>query len=422
MTRCWLATLALVAFAPATAQAARTAPCIPGDTAAPPCLWWKAKVKLVADGDTLRVKLKGKKKKVDVRLIGVNAMEMRRYSHTARKRRGDCMAVAAANSIERIIKANRWRVQLAAQKQSSRSGRRIRRSVWVKSTDLARRQLEDGYGLFLSNADEWAHNGDYQLVAAHARAARRNLWDPNACGGPQQDARLQVVANWDADGSDEQNLNGEYIVVRNLGAAPVDLGGWWVRDSWLNWWQGKKNGTPGYRFADGTVLAAQGSVRVHIGCGTETPARRFWCQQSSAFENVSYDHTGIGDGAYLFDPKGGLRASFLYPCRLGCADPLQGKIRIVARASSPEAMVIANTSLVPVDLGDHVFKLRSRDTPGSYVFGQVFEPGNDALRGSFTLIEPPSGFQGYPDGGGVVELRTLDDQLTACAAWGDRRC
>jgi endonuclease YncB( thermonuclease family) len=379
----------------------------------------------VADGDTLRVRIPGEGT-ADVRFIGINAMELHHYSHSAGARRGDCMGVPAANFIDKLIKGSHRRVRLAAQKASSRSGRRIRRSVWVKShgqwVDLARAELEAGYVLFLPNGEEWAHNREYQLLAAQARAAGKHLWNPAACRGPAQDAQLQVVANWDASGADEQNINGEYIEVRNLGAAPVDLAGWWVRDSWLNWWQGRQHGTPGYRFAPGTTLDPGAALRVHVGCGTETAIEKHWCQRSTAFENITYDRTQMGDGAYLFDAKGGLRASFLYPCLIACSDPLAGKVRLVAHPSTPEAMSIVNVSAAPVDLGDHVWQLRSRDNAHTYVFSRVFSPGETLAPGDALDVRPPGEFKGYPDTGGAVELRTLDDQLTACAAWGDRSC
>ncbi len=414
-----LITLALFAL-PAAANAAKKAPCIPGDPSSPSCLWENAKVTLVADGDTLEVKIP-KKGAAQVRFIGINAMELHKYSHTPSKRRGECTGVAAAANIEKLIKGNKWRVRLASQSSKSKSGRRIRRSVWVGGIDLAKRQLQDGYALFLPNGDEFAHNQEYQLLAAQARARGRNLWNPAACGGPQQDARLAVVAKWDADGADEQNVNDEYIEVRNVGGTPVDLSGWWVRDSWLNWWQGKQKGTPGYRFAPGTTLAPLSLLRVHIGAGSDTATRKHWGQPSSAFENATYDQTHMGDGAYLFDPRGGLRASFMYPCVFQCSDPLAGKVRLLPNPATPESIGILNLAGGQLNLVDHVLKLRNQGKAGEYVFGHVFDFAPSSLLARLLTWRPPTENR-FSNNGGVVELRTLDDQLTACAAWGFGRC
>ncbi|MEA2172250.1 MAG: competence protein ComEC [Solirubrobacteraceae bacterium] len=416
--------VALVAlFLAAVPARASTAPCIPGDGSSPTCQWWNAKVTLVADGDTIDVKIPGDGA-ASVRFIGINAMELSKYSHTASARRGDCMGVPAANFAERLIKASGWKVRLAAQSASSRSGRRIRRSVFVKSggrwIDLAKAELAAGYDLFLPNGDEYAHNLEYERIAQQAQAAGKNLWDPKACGGPDQGAPLSVVANWDADGSDEQNLNGEYIEIRNAGSSPVDIGGWWARDSWLNWFGGKQHGTPGFRFAPGTTVPARGLVRLHVGCGGDDATDLHWCQKSSAFENVAYDKTNIGDGAYLFDPKGGLRAGFQYPCRVSCADPAQGNVKVVP-VPATDLIAVVNTSLQPLDISDQVLKLRNHGAAGEYVYGHVFNPGSILSALGFINFVSQVG-SGLSNNGGVVELRTLDDQLTACADWGFGHC
>ncbi|MEA2171351.1 MAG: competence protein ComEC [Solirubrobacteraceae bacterium] len=416
--------VALVAlFLAAVPAHAATAPCIPGDGSSPACQWWNAKVTLVADGDTIDVKIPGEGA-ASVRFIGINAMELSKYSHTASARRGDCMGVPAANFAERMIKASGWKVRLASQSASSRSGRRIRRSVFVKSggrwVDLGKAELAAGYDLFLPNGDEFAHNLEYEKVAQEAQAAGKNLWNPNACGGPDQSAPLSVVANWDADGADEQNLNGEYIEIRNSGGSPVDIGGWWARDSWLNWFQDKQHGTPGFRFAPGTTVPARGLVRLHVGCGGDDGTDIHWCQKSSAFENVSYDQTNIGDGAYLFDPKGDLRAAFQYPCRVACQDPAQGNVKVVP-VPATDLIAVVNTTLQPLDISDQVIKLRNHGTVGEYVFGHVFNPGSILPGLGFINFVSQVG-SGLSNNGGVVELRTLDDQLTACADWGFGHC
>src|SRR3954452_19908039 len=87
--------LCLLTLPAAAAHAAQKAPCILGDSSSPTCLWWNAKVTLVSDGDTIEVKIPGQGT-AQVRYIGINAMELHRYSHTAAKRRGDCMGGPAA--------------------------------------------------------------------------------------------------------------------------------------------------------------------------------------------------------------------------------------------------------------------------------------------------------------------------------------
>jgi endonuclease YncB( thermonuclease family) len=404
------------------AQAAFRAKCVPGDAASPSCTWWNARVTFISDGDSIDARVG--RRVHQIRLTGINAMELQRYSKYPERRRGDCHGLEATAFIERYIKRSRFRIRLAAQRASSRSGRRLRRSVWVRSggrwRDLARLELAAGHALWLPAKDEWAHNGEYARLAAGAVAARRNLYDPGFCGaGPDQDLPVSIAVHWDADGDDEGNLNGEYVDIRNGGSRPLSLAGWFFRDSFLRFQRGTR--TPGFVFPAATVVPAGGSVRLRAGCGSSSARDLHWCLDGTAFENVTGGPRHVGDGGYLFDPRGNLRASFLYPCLVACADAAAGRVRLDPHPNRPEAITILNTSGRPVDLSDHILKLRNRGKAAQYVFGHVFGPGTELPAGGVLQYTPDTPNR-FSDNGGVVELRTLDDSLTDCAAWGFGRC
>jgi endonuclease YncB( thermonuclease family) len=395
---------------PPAAHASFKAPCLPGKASGPRCTWWSAKVTFVADGDTVRARIEGGPEKT-IRFTGINAMELTRYSKYPSRRRGACHGLEATALTERAIKRSHYRVRLAAQRASSRSGFRLRRSVWVRSggrwRDVAEMQLRAGQALWLPNAQENAHDRQYGALAEKAISAGRNLYDPAYCGaGPDQDLPLSVVVNWDADGNDEANLNGEWAEVRNDGGRPLALKGWSFRDSALR----------SYHFPAGATVPAGGAVRLQMGCGGDSAATFHWCQHASVFENH-------GDGGYLYDPDGDLRASFLYPCPT-CGDPAAGKVRVSVEPAGRESITVTNTSGGPVDLSDHVLKLRNHGTPGQYVFGSVFRHGTVLAPGGSVSVDPARVGTGYAlaNGGGVVELRTLTDRETACADWGFGRC
>jgi endonuclease YncB( thermonuclease family) len=414
-----LAILPTLLACTATARGA-TRPCVPGDPASPVCQWWTGKVKLVADGDTIDVKI-GRKVQ-SIRFTGINAMELSKYSHTASKRRGACHGLEAAAFVDRAVRASHGRVRLAAQHASSRSGRRLRRSVWVKSggqwRDLARMELAAGHALWMPNTVEWQHNTDYAQVAADAVAAGRNLYDPDGCGaGPDADLPIDVLVNWDADGADEQNLNGEFVDIRNNGDRVLDLGGWWLRDSALRYSAGK---VPGFRFPAGTVVPADDAIRLHVGCGTNTATDLFWCLQETVFENVD-SSKGAGDGGYLFDPRGNLRSLSIYPCLTSCKDILAGNARMTVHASEPEYITIRNLGTLSLDLVGHSLKLRNHGQPDQYVFSWLFGLGSTILPGGTYTYHPPEPNM-LSNNGGVVELRSLTNVLSDCVAWGFGRC
>ena len=146
-----------------------------------------------------------------------------------------------------------------------------------------------------------------------------------------------MLANADADGNDEAFLNGEWIRVRNLDPVnEVHLGGWWVRDSALR----------RYVFPDWATLPPGESLTVYVGGGTDTWTEFFWDQRKPIFENPTGGERAMGDGAYLFDPHGDLRAHMTYPCRTNCTDPYQGAVKVSAKPRGREHVTVRNIGRV----------------------------------------------------------------------------
>jgi len=147
----------------------------------------------------------------------------------------------------------------------------------------------------------------YQYNAGQEAAARHaGLWNPAACGsGPQQDVPLRLWPSWDPPGVDSLDVNGEWVKVQNRSeSAPLALGGWWVRDSMLR----------RFTFPRGTVVPPGATVTVHVGAGPSSGLTFHWGLRETIFQNM-------GDGAYLFDPDGDLRAWEMYPCVWACPPP-----------------------------------------------------------------------------------------------------
>jgi endonuclease YncB( thermonuclease family) len=415
MKRFALAFLAFLALAPA-AQA-RTSPCIQGQPR-PVCHVWTGKVTFVADGDTMFVQIKGVGRK-RVRITGINAQEQTRYSHAKRKRRGECHAVAATDYLGHLIRAGHHRVRLLAQDPSSHSGPRPRRAIetrigghWV---DVARALLIHGDVLWLPNAREWAWNGEYSRLAQEAAAKHIRLWNPSGCGrGPR--AKLRFWVNWHAEGGD---LNGEWARIKNDDSRPLRLARWVVRTSDLR----------RYHFRNGTTVAPGGSLTLHVGSGRNTRTDRFWGLGGSVFDNASDDARQLGDGGYLFDPRGNMRASMMWPCRAVCDDPLEGKVAVDAVLDGhDEYLTVRNLSPGAIDLEGYQAVTRWR----AYSFGaNSVLPAGETLRlyveGSpsrDTALVKHWGFHQpiLRNAGDAVALRTFSDIILSCHSWGDGSC
>jgi endonuclease YncB( thermonuclease family) len=293
--------VALAATPPAAVARVHRAPCLPADPHSPSCLVWTGKVTFVDDGDTVDVRIDGGGTR-RVRVTGINTAELTRYSHTPSRRRGACHAVTATAQLERMIKKSHWRVRLLAQHASSHSGHhRIRRSLQVRIggrwQDTGAVQLRSGLALWLPNRQEVAWNRSYREIARGAAGRGVGLYSTSSCGrGPAAGAQLRVHVNYDAAGDDRVNVNGEWIEVRNVGARPANVGGWHVKDSDLKH----------YTLPRWATVPAHGSIYVHVGRGRAHGNDFYW-----GLPHALFDET-IGDGGYLFDPQGDLRAWDIY--------------------------------------------------------------------------------------------------------------
>ena len=436
----------------ASAPEPLSGPCIPGDSSSPTCQFEYGTVLFVADGDTMDVRIdrsavssKGLVERV--RTIGINAMEQHTYSSNPDNRTGECHSLRATAHLERMAPIGS-RVRLAAQDLSARTGDRYRRSIAYAAAgtwnDTGSELLKAGDALWLPNGGENAWSRDYNLWAQQAARQDVGLWDNDRCGvGPNQGSNLQVYANWDADGTDGVDLNGEYVRIRNLNrSTPVDLSGWWVRDSYLRpvTVSGTDTPHPGFVFPSGTVLEAGKTMTLYVGNGTNTASSFYWRQPSPVFENMEVGRTDQGDGAYLFDRQGDLRFASTYACATAylCQDPNDDKI-VVSHVeydaagsddANPNGEFVKIT--VPADAG------RAVDLQGYQVvnFPYVYDFYKNSLLqpGETITLSVGSGRSShlhrywkkasgvFNNGGETVRVDNYRGHTLSCLAWGTGRC
>jgi endonuclease YncB( thermonuclease family) len=258
----------------------------------------------------------------DIRLLGLQAMELTDYSR-AHGRKGECHAVEAAERLEFLLqgrRVKRRKIRIASFRASSRTaGRRgrLRRGIAYKSGghwhDVGAALMREGHALWDPNGKEWAWNRRYGKLASRAALARRGIWDTDHCSdGPNPGAALKLKVRWDAPHNDARHVNGEWVRIKNRDPLnPLSLHRWWIRDSALR----------RFRLPSTAVIPPGGSIRVRVGKGSNNALNFFWGQSEPVFENVKRGRRGVGDGAYLFDPQGDLRAWRMYPCRPGCGGP-----------------------------------------------------------------------------------------------------
>ena len=406
------------------AAAAATGPCDPGKNS-PSCHISYGTVTFIGDGDTISVRLDDHKKDPPrrIRLAGIQAMEEYVYTTDAAERRGECQAGEATARLESLVHGSRNRVQLAGQSNTSSSRGRpirlIRVRIGGRWRDVGRIMLDEGLVLPLGFRSEWAMNATYSALAQRAAEKRIGIWNSYYCGpGPEDFAYLRVWVNSNPPGNDSHNPNGEWVKVRNLDPSnPVPLDGWWLRDSALR----------RYVFPAGTTIPAGGTVTLFVGPGTNTASDFFWGQRSGVFDNVTSE--GGGDGAYLFDTEGDLRAWMVYPCRYKCSDPLAGKLEVTAHPKGTEYVKVANTSSSPVNLEGYQLVAGQHNYP--FPAGTILQPG-DTLRvdvvGDPAEDQPLHKYWSTEDrpilynAGGSTRVSTFDFRVVGCDSWGTGSC
>jgi endonuclease YncB( thermonuclease family) len=405
--------LAVVALAWPGSADARSGSClIPGSTLR--CALWTAKVVYIADGDTFYADLRGdgSRRIYTVRVTGINAMEQTAYSAHAWERRGYCHSLEATSRLEGLIRRSGGIVRLAALDASSASHRRWRRAVAVKIKgrwrDVGRLLVSEGHALWLPNGEEWPWNAPYSRLAERAAAAHRGLWDPTYCGnGPSDAVPLRLTVN------DDQP---EWVRIHNLDPVrTVNLGGWQLGDS-----------TPSrYTLPDWVTVTPGETLTIRIGAGIDTWTELFW-KRKNVFDNPRAH--GVGDGAYLFDPQGDLRAWMTYPCRLACTDPAQGALRVSADAKGRESVTVRNAGPAAIDLDGY----RLESPPHVYAFGigSVLQPGQEMTVDTEGDPDEDSPLEKHwgratpilNDGRDIVRLVNLRDVPIDCVAIGTGAC
>jgi endonuclease YncB( thermonuclease family) len=386
---------------------------------------------MVVDGDTIRFSHSSDRLTHDyevVRLLGVQAPEKNPGAT-------GCEGPVAHEYLRQAVEGKPVVLTSTADARSSIRNRRLR-TVYVKQHDgnwfdASAYMLSAGLAQWMPKKDEPVHNLDYRRLFDAARARGQNMWNPAFCGqGPE--ANLRLVVQPDPMGDDERNLNGEYVAIVNDGLNHVDLSGWVMRDSSLDW----------LRLPAGTAVEPGGVLFVRSGSGTDNATSVYWGSRTPIWANFTTARGTrtqfgfIGDGAYLLDPRGNVRASKVYPCIDGCSDPARGSVGISRvkydppgderRKPNSETITLANRGPATVSLFG--YEVRAND------FGYEFGPRDSLAPGQRMTIHLGGGrstasvrhlglgHAALDNGGDRVLLRSFDGVGLDCHAWGRSRC
>ncbi|HZD22236.1 MAG TPA: lamin tail domain-containing protein [Acidimicrobiia bacterium] len=261
--------------ATATSNADGPAPLPPG--------WVSAGVVAVVDGDTIHVRLDDGSVE-SLRLIGTNAPEA-----------GECFANEATLWLTTLIQGQP--VHLEPDTSDRDQFGRLLRYVWTTDGRFVNEiTVEQGWAIAREYPPDTARADQLEAAEERAMEVGVGLWAPDACGAVVPDVEITYV-EYNAEGDDNFNLNGEWVEITNPDDVAVDLTGWVLKD---------ETASHRYSFPSGFGLQPASRVRVFTGCGEDSATALYWCNTGSAVWNNN------GDTAFLLDQSGNIVHTYAY--------------------------------------------------------------------------------------------------------------
>ena len=232
----------------------------------------------VFDGDSFSATVDGTT--YDVRLIGINAPE-----------RTECHGDASRTQLEALLGSSEIVLEAAAD-DTDQFGRLLR-YVWVDGVEVNARMLTIGAAIVIQTGHD--RQGGYLSLARAAAEERRGMWALDACGpGESRSIDIRPI-EYNPAGADAENAINEWVEFTNVGAEPLDMTGWTLRDE-----------SSTHRYVFGALeLEPNATVRVRSGCGEDRGLDLVWCATDPVWNNG-------GDTAILQDAAGNIVAYRTY--------------------------------------------------------------------------------------------------------------
>jgi len=230
-------------------------------------------VSRVVDGDTI-VLVGGDR----VRLLGINTPEQ-----------GQHLYLEAGQRLEELVLDET--VLLESDVTDKDKYDRQLRYVYIDGDDgyenVNVRMVGEGFASVYIIEPDHRHVEELMTAEEFAREQGLGVWqyyeiEDVFCVG------LHYPFRYNAKGDDRQNLNGEYLILRNSCTYPVELSGWRLAD----------NTSKEYIFKSFTLMNKT-IVTLHTGSGQDNETDLYWGQSWPVWNNN-------GDILYLWDSEGNL--------------------------------------------------------------------------------------------------------------------
>jgi micrococcal nuclease len=170
-------------------------------------------------------------------------------------------------------------------------GRLLAYIYLTNGTDFTEELVKLGYARVYVEG-KFEKKDEYPKDQIEAIQKGKGLWGACRAHKEENPGVVIVMVQYDAEGDDSKNLNGEYVLIKNVGNSAVNLKGWKLMDESGNT----------FTFPDITLSPGE-EVRVHSGKGKNTKTDLYWGSDKPIWNNG-------GDTAYLYNSNGVLVDSY----------------------------------------------------------------------------------------------------------------
>lgn len=266
----------------------------------------------VHDGDTITVSLNGSEERV--RILGIQAMEIHPFEDNISN---DYYADEATAKLSQLLGSVGSKITLKSEYSNTEILDRPAKHVYIGETNVAKTLLEEGYVLPFPHETENIYNELYLRLAQEAKDKKIGLWEKSD--------NFKIIVNYDAEGDDKTNLNGEWIKITNETGITQDISNWILRDSGLNF----------FVFPNNTSIKNNETITVYGGKGSNTGNTFYWENTDSFLDN-------FGEGVFLHEnlnglvssndtyPVGEVLGASIFPYTNTLPDKFEGKVSVTA--------------------------------------------------------------------------------------------
>ncbi|MEM4714155.1 MAG: lamin tail domain-containing protein [Candidatus Nanoarchaeia archaeon] len=226
----------------------------------------------VIDGDTLKTR-----ENKTIRLLGINAPEK------------DMKFYDEAKEFVQNKTLNK-KVYLVRDVESQDKYNRSLRYAFTEDSFINAELLSQGLATLFIVKPNTKYEKLFTCLEDKAKIEKRGIWSF------WKNTYIELKINYDAPGNDSENINGEFITIKNKENYTLNLTGWTIKDA----------ATHIYKFKKEVYLNPNEEITLYSGTGIDSKKELYWNSNIPIWNND-------GDAAYLFDEKGNLITYSVFP-------------------------------------------------------------------------------------------------------------